>query len=44
MTLESPDVELEWEGEAACDGLFSNSDSSSLLRDLSLSISLEGLY
>lgn len=42
--LESCDVELkEWEGEP-CDVLFSSSDSSSRLRDLSLSISLQGLY
>ena len=42
--LESRDVELkEWEGKP-CDALLSSSDSSSLLRDLSLSISLRGLY
>lgn len=42
--LERPDVELkEREGEA-CDVLFFSSDSSSLTRDLSVSISLEGLY
>ena len=43
-TLESRDVELkEWEGDPV-GVLFSSSDSSSLLRDLSLSISLQGLY